>query len=51
MAKTVATLKGKDAIQIDAKSTFQFEVKLTRSYIWIIKLKMIWSIIKAKVGE
>lgn len=50
MAKIVATLKAKDAMNAEIKTSGLY-IHLTGRYIWIMKLRRIWAIIREKVGD
>ena len=46
-----ATLRPSDTKQIEFKAEIPGTVDITRRFIWMCKLKMIWAIIRAKVGN
>lgn len=47
--KAILTLGAKAAMKAAQPSmTFTVEVKLTRRYIWLLKLRYIWAVITAK---
>lgn len=45
------TMTGKHAFQSEIKGTIRVNVKMTKRYIWIMKMRYIWAVIRAKVGE
>jgi len=49
MAKTIATLKAKDAKLAEIEATIHVAAHVTRWYIWMFKLRNIWAIIRVKV--
>lgn len=49
--KVTATLGVSAAKSATVHATINVDVKVTRRYIWMFKLKYIWAIIRAKVGE
>lgn len=50
-SKQSVTMTGKHALDGEIKGVFHLEVKLSKRYIWIMKLRYIWAVIRAKVGE
>ncbi len=51
MSKYAVEMGAKDAMIGDLKGTVHLEVKLTRRFIWMMKLRYIWAVIRAKVIE
>ena len=53
MAKVTFVANGKQALNrnIKIEGVVHVDLKVTKSYIWIMKLRYIWAVIRAKVGE
>lgn len=51
MAKIAATLVARDATQEKPQTSFMFDVKISRWYIWTLKIRLAWSVITAKVND
>lgn len=51
--KLTMTLGAKAAMHksVDIKATVDVEVKVTRAYFWIIKLRTIWAVIRVPMGK
>lgn len=45
------TLQGKHAFNEKVDGVVYVDLKVTKPYIWIMKLRYIWAVIRAKVGE
>ncbi len=53
MAGVKMTLGAKAAMSknIDIKGTVHIEATMTRRFIWLMKLRYVWAVIRARVGE
>ena len=49
--KPVFTLGAKHALDKQITATITLTAKMTRRYIWMLKLKYIWAVIRAKVNN
>lgn len=51
MADVKFTLGTKAAMHGNINATVHIETTMTRRYIWMMKLRYIWAVIRARVGE
>lgn len=49
--KTSFVLNGKHALNHKVQGVLYVDLKVTKRYIWIMKIRYIWAVIRAKVGE